>query len=105
MILFCSVSFLGYGLSCLFTKHMVLEFERYGLAHFRAATGILQILASIGLIIGIAVPQIGGISALGLALQMLCGLGVRLKIGDPMWRCMPAAGYLLLSGHIATQLL
>jgi hypothetical protein len=103
--LFCSVSFFGYGLSCLFSRHMVAEFERYGLARFRTLTGALQVLAATGLLVGLQIPVIGGIAAAGLALQMACGLGVRVRIGDPWFRCLPAAGYMILCGYLATQLL
>ncbi|MGC6425198.1 MAG: DoxX family protein [Lentimonas sp.] len=105
LILFCSVSFLFYGLSCLFAKQMVLEFERYGLARFRALTGALQLLASTGLLIGLELPMLGGTAAAGLAAQMACGLAVRVKIGDPWWRCLPAAGYMLLCTYLAAELL
>jgi hypothetical protein len=105
LIIFCAVSFLGYGLSCLFSKHMVLEFSRYGLPKYRVLTGVLQILAAIGLFAGLAASPLGGIAAAGLALQMACGLGVRVKIGDPWWLCTPAAFFMVICGYLATQLL
>lgn len=105
LLLLCSLSFLGYGLSCLFSPHMRGEFRRYGLSDYRRLTGVLQLLAACGLAIGIALPWIGGIAAAGLALQMACGLGVRIKIGDPWFSCLHAATYMLLCGWLAVQLL
>jgi hypothetical protein len=84
---------------------MVKEFDRYGLAVYRIPTGVLQILAAVGLLVGLEVPVVGGVSALGLALQMACGLGVRISIKDAWFRCLPAAGYMLVCGLLATRLL
>lgn len=104
-MLFCAVSFCLYGWSCLKTQYMVDEFKRYGLARFRKLTGNLQLLGATGLIIGLLIPAIGGLAAAGLSLQMACGLGVRVKIKDNWFRCLPAICYMILCGWIATQLL
>lgn len=105
LLIVCALSFLGYGLSCLFSPHMVVEFRRYGLRDYRRVTGILQLLAACGLTVGLALPWVGGVAAAGLALQMACGLGVRIKIGDPWFKCLPAATYMLLCGWLAVRLL
>ncbi len=104
-ILFCALSFYLFGWSCLKTEFMVAEFERYGLANFRELTGKLQLLGATGLIVGLLIPQIAGLAAAGLSLQMASGLGVRIKIKDNWFRCLPAAFYMLVCGWIATQLL
>jgi len=101
--LFCAVSFIGYGASCLTTAHMVREFERYGLPQYRKLTGILQFLAAAGLLVGFWFPLIGAVAAGGLALQMLVGFGVRLKIRDPFLLCIPAFAYLLISAWLCVQ--
>jgi hypothetical protein len=105
IILFCALSFLGYGVSCLFAAHMVAEFERYRLARFRFLTGLLQVLAAVGLLIGLKIPVVAGIAAGGLALQMACGLGVRIRIKDPWYLCLPAATYMLLCSYLAVTLI
>ena len=105
IIIFCALSFMGYGTSCLFAAHMVAEFERYRLARFRLLTGLLQVMASVGLLIGLKLPVFAGIAAGGLALQMACGLGVRVKIGDPWYLCVPAAFYMLLCSYLAVTLI
>ena len=84
---------------------MVAEFKRYRLARFRKLTGKLQLLGATGLLVGLFVPVIGGLAAAGLSLQMACGLGVRIRIGDAWFRCLPAIIYMLVCGWIATQLL
>lgn len=102
---FCALSFFGYGISCLFSPHMVTEFERYKLARFRVLTGALQVIASIALAIGYFIPLVAGLSAGGLALQMACGLGVRIRIGDNWVQCLPATSYMLVCGWLAVKLL
>ena len=104
-MLFCAISFYLYGWSCLNTEYMVAEFKRYRLANFRKLTGKLQLLGATGLMVGLLIPAIGGLAAAGLSLQMACGLGVRIRIGDSWFRCLPAIIYMIACGWIATQLL
>ena len=104
-MLFCALSFIAYGLGCLGTQRMAREFRRYRLSGYRVLTGRLQLLGAAGLLVGFALPMIGGLAAGGLSLQMACGLGVRIRLGDPWLQCVPAAFYMLLCGWIATQLL
>ena len=104
-LLFCVVSFLGYGLSCLLTARMSREFERYGLVRFRILTGLLQVAGALGLLGGLRFPLIGAAAAGGLALLMLLGFGVRLKIRDGIVRSLPALLYLALSAWLCTQFL
>jgi hypothetical protein len=104
-MLFCAISFIAYGLSCLSTQRMVTEFARYRLSRYRVLTGRLQLLGAAGLLVGFASPVIGGLAAGGLSLQMACGLGVRIRLRDPWLQCVPATLYMLLCGWIATQLL
>jgi len=77
-----SLSFLIFGTLCLNAPYIVAEFERYSMPGVRTLTGVLQILAAAGLLIGLWVPKLGLLGALaaaGLALQMLVGLGVRIR--------------------------
>jgi hypothetical protein len=84
---------------------MVVEFQRYGLSKFRKMTGILQLMAACGLVIGLYIPWLGGIAACGLTLQMACGLVVRIRIKDAWYLCIPAGSYMLLCGWLAIRLL
>ncbi|MGB0416677.1 MAG: DoxX family protein [Coraliomargarita sp.] len=105
LLLFCAISFLAYGASCLLSEHMQTEFDRYGLARYRTLTGLLQLAAAGGLLLGLLVPWIGGLAAAGLSLQMACGLGVRVRIRDPWIRCTPAAAFMIICGLLAVRLL
>ena len=104
--LFCSLSFLGYGISCLTSKYMEREFVRFELKGYQRITGILQISGAIGLLVGIYLPVIGLLAALGLAIQMLLGVIVRIKIRDGFARSLPAFLYMcanvyLVGAHFA----
>lgn len=95
-----SLSFFGYGILCLTAPYMVAEFDRYGMPAVRTLTGVLQIFAAAGLLIGLSVPKLGALAATGLALQMIVGIGVRIRIEDSFIQCLPAAFYLLVNAFI-----
>tara|TARA_Y100000385_G_scaffold205968_1_gene213434 strand:- start:2962 stop:3306 length:345 start_codon:yes stop_codon:yes gene_type:complete len=101
---FCLISafaFMVYGLCCIFSGHMVVEFERYRLARFRMLTGYLQILGAIGLLVGfLFIPAAGLVAALGLSVQMLLGFGVRLLIRDSLLQCIPSFGFMLINAGL-----
>ena len=84
---------------------MATEFARYGIPQFRVLTGILQLVAALGLLVGFFYPWIGALAAGGLSLQMACGLIVRIRIKDSIIQCLPAMFYLLLCAWLAKQFL
>ena len=94
--LFCALSFLGYGVSCLFSPRMVVEFDRYRLRKYRVLTGVLQVLGGAGLLLGILYDPVGMLAAAGLSLLMLAGFITRLKIRDPLLLCLPSLAYMAL---------
>ena len=94
---FSAVSFLFFGIGCLASGRMAREFQRYGLARYRKTTGLLQLAGTGGLTLGFAEPIFGMIAAGGLALQMLLGIGVRLKIRDSLLQASPAILYCALN--------
>jgi hypothetical protein len=103
--IFCLLSFCLYGFRCALTAHMTAEFARYGIPQFRVLTGILQLVATLGLLVGFCYPWIGALAAGGLSLQMACGLIVRIRIKDSIIECAPAAFYLVLCASLAKQLI
>ena len=98
--LFSALSFLLYGTTCLTTAHMRREFARYGLPRQRVLTGILQLLGAVGLLAGLVFPPLGQWAAGGLALLMVLGFGVRLKIRDSLLQALPAFFYLVLALYL-----
>jgi hypothetical protein len=101
VVLFTSLSFFGYGFGCLFAKRMAVEFGRYGLSRLRALIGILEIAGAAGLLVGQALPWIGFLAACGLALLMVAGVAVRVRIRDTIVQTAPAALYAILSLYLA----
>ncbi|KRP37411.1 MAG: hypothetical protein ABS34_02860 [Opitutaceae bacterium BACL24 MAG-120322-bin51] len=100
------VSFFCYGASCVFSAHMVVEFQRYGLAPFRLLTGYLQILGATGLLLGLlASPAIGLIASIGLSVQMLLGFCVRIRIRDNIGQCLPSFIYMWINAGLALEFL
>ncbi len=101
LLYFTIVSFLFFGTTCLFSKHLRLEFTRFGLNTLqRLLTGFLQLAGAIGLIAGIYYVKIGIAASAGLALLMLAGFIVRLRIKDGIYKSSPAFIYLFLSSVI-----
>jgi len=100
--LFDLLCFFGYGFSCLFSNKMKAEFVRFGLAQYRSLTGILQVAGGTGLIAGFYYEPLTPLSSLGLALLMFLGVGVRIKIHDPVITIIPAFVFMGLNFLIFT---
>lgn len=94
--LLSAAAFLYYGVFCIVSDSMVLEFERYGLPHLRVLVGALEVAGAIGLL----VPSLDTYAASGLCLLMLAGIATRVRIGDPWVAMIPAAALLLLNAWI-----
>jgi uncharacterized membrane protein YphA (DoxX/SURF4 family) len=69
---------------------MSAEFERYQLSSMRKLIGFLEIAGGIGILFGFFYQPLLTLSALCLALLMLCALLVRIKIQDKFVSCLPA---------------
>lgn len=101
LILFSAVSFLGYGSACFLSSYMKREFDRYRLGSQRKLVGGLQLCAALGLLAGFGEPWIGRAAATGLALMMLVGVGVRIKIKDTLTQTIPALIYLAVNAYLS----
>jgi len=91
------IAFLYYGLSVLFANAMVKEFERYGLPQFRKLVGVLEVLGSLGLLVGYLVPSLVVAASGGLALLMALGVGIRFRSGDSLGDALQALAMLLVN--------
>lgn len=106
LVVFSTISFLFFGISCFLTTYMRQEFVRYGLTKQRELIGVLQILGAIGLSLGYVYLSILGIvSAIGLSLLMILGFIVRLKIKDTLVLAAPSIIYAIINAFIAIALL
>ncbi len=100
LVLFSGISFITYGSLLFVSTEMQNEFKRFGLEKFTTLTGILELLGGIGLLVGLKVGFILLISSGGLALLMLLGFGVRLKIKDGFWLSFPSLFFMLLNLYV-----
>lgn len=99
---FSGSCFLFYGVSCLCSTHMSKEFKRFGIPQFQKLTGILQILGGLALLIGCwQFPLVAFIGAAGLALLMLLGSVVRIKVKDSFLQSSPAFIFTILNSYLA----
>jgi hypothetical protein len=99
-ILISSLSFFGYAVSYFTSPHMKKEFKRFGLEKLGFLTIVLELFGATGLIVGIIFNPILVISSLGLALLMLTGLIVRIRLKDNIWISLPAFFYMGLNTYI-----
>ena len=79
---------------------MKSEFERFGLAHFRLMTGILEVLGGSGLLIGLWWPPAMLMASAGLTALMVLGVGVRLRLKDSAAETAPALVLMLVNLYI-----
>ena len=84
-------AFFFFGLLCLFSVEMQLEFQRYGLAKYRKIVGSFEVLGAIGLLGGYFYQPFILPSSLGLAILMLLGTYTRIRIKDSFIQTLPAA--------------
>ncbi|NRA93044.1 MAG: DoxX family protein [Psychroserpens sp.] len=103
---FSGLSFIYFGFSCLYSRFITSEFERYGLPKYRKLTGFLQLMGAFGLLIGIQLSEVLLIvSATGLSVLMLAGFIVRIRIKDHFIKSSPAFIYFVINLLIALKAL
>ena len=100
LTLLSSTAFLIYGVICLTSRRMRGEFERFGLGRLRVLTGVLEVLGGAGLLVGTLWRPALWLSSGGLALLMLVGVGVRVKVRDGVWQTSPALLLMLVNIYI-----
>ncbi len=100
LVLFSGVSFIIYGTLLFISTEMRNEFKRFELEKFTALTGILELLGGIGLLVGLKVGFILLVSSGGLALLMLLGFGVRIKVKDGFWFSFPSLFFMILNLYV-----
>ena len=99
-LLTSSLSFFAYAISYFTSPNMKKEFKRFGLEKLGFLIILLQIIGATGLLVGLKFNLILSISSLGLALLMLSGLIVRIRLKDSIWISLPALFYMLLNTYI-----
>ncbi|MFV8336293.1 DoxX family protein [Flavobacterium sp. RSP29] len=100
LIFFSASSFLIYGIAYFVSTNMKNEFKRFGLEKFGILTAVLELTGALGLFIGFQNHTILVFASGGLALLMLLGVGVRIKMKDSLLVSLPAFFYFLLNVYI-----
>jgi uncharacterized membrane protein YphA (DoxX/SURF4 family) len=100
--LISAAAFFFYGVHCLVSPSMGVEFERYGVPKLRVLTAVLEIVGALGLLLG-PTPQWVGAAATGLCALMIAALIVRVRIEDPWHLMLPAFILLLGNGWLAAR--
>lgn len=76
------------------------EFDRFRLSRYATLTGTLELMGGIGLLVGLKFNIILLLSSGGLALLMLLGFGVRLKMKDRFWLTFPSLFFMIINSYI-----
>ena len=95
-----AVAFLFYGVVCLSSPRMEVEFQRYGLARYRMLVGALEFLGAVGLLVGYFNRPVLIVAAAGLALTMMMGIATRIRVGDSLFQTLPAIVLLILNAFV-----
>lgn len=99
------MSFLYYAVACIYSKRIVEEFIRYGVPQFRQFIGLMEVLGALGLLFGYLFPLVQILAAAGLALLMLLGYLLRIKIRDSFIQILPALVFMILNLFVLQQLI
>lgn len=99
-ILISSLSFFAYAFSYFKAPHMKDEFKRFGLEKLGLTITLLEIIGALGLLVGLKIYFVLIISSFGLALLMLAGIIIRIKVKDGIWVTLPAFFYMVLNTYI-----
>lgn len=94
------VAFVVYGVLCLGSPSMEAEFVRFGLSRFRVLTGVLEVLAGVGLLVGIRWSPALWLSAGVTALLMLGVVTTRGVMGDRPGAIAPALILCVVNGYL-----
>ena len=97
ILLFSALSFIIYGVSSFYSKRMISEYLRWGCQNYRALIASLQLLAGIGLLLGIVYPLLLSLVSSSLTLMMLVAIFVRIRINDTLINTLPAVFYAVLN--------
>ena len=100
LIFFSATSFLIYGIAYFVSTNMKNEFKRFGLEKYGILTAVLELTGAFGLFVGIQNYTVLVFASGGLALLMLLGVGVRIKMKDSLLVSLPAFFYFLLNSYI-----
>lgn len=90
--------FLMAGFTKLGAKQQVQAFEHYGYPQwFRVVTGVVELVAAVGLLAGIWYPHLAPLAGLLLAVTMLGAVITHMRVQDPAKATIMPLAFLVLS--------
>lgn len=101
--IFNGLSFLLFGAGCFLSGRAKREFVRYRMANYRVFVGVSQIVLGLLLLLSSHSKYLLFLSSTSLAVMMAVALVVRIKIGDQLFKCLPAIFYLVVSGALVAS--
>lgn len=104
---FLGIAFVGVAIPKLTgQQRMVDEFKRWGYPDtIRTATGAVELLSGVLLLVGIAVPALAITGALLIIFAMIGALATHLRARDPIAKWLPAAVLLALTLTLVISML
>ena len=97
LILISSFSFLVYSFRSIFSRAMIHEYSRWGVKNLRILIVLLQLIGSIGLLLGIYNLTLLFLSSFLLTIMMIFAIFVRINIKDSIIETLPAIFYAILN--------
>ena len=109
LCLISAFSFLVYGITCLTSKKMELEFIRFGMPNFRVFTAINQLISASLIFFGLFfnenflalkipyTPILVLLGALNLLVQMIVVTIIRIIFKDSLIETLPAIFYMIIN--------
>ena len=97
ILLFSAISFIFYGISSFYSNRMISEYERWGYKKFRKIIASLQLIAGVGLLIGLYFPLLLTVVSALLTIMMITAIFVRIRIKDNIINILPAILYSILN--------
>lgn len=95
-----SLSFFIYFISYFTSPFMKNEFKRLDLERMGLLTILLELIGSVGLLVGFSYEPILLAASGGLSLLMFFALLFRYKSKDTLWVSLPALFYMILNAYI-----
>ena len=98
--IFSALSFLYYSLDSLYSTRMINEYVRWGYGNQRRLISFLQILASLGLLLGLYYKILLSIVSFFLVVMMIFAMITRIKVKDSILKIFPSFFYILINTYI-----
>ena len=96
-LFFSAISFILYGISSFLSKRMISEYERWGYQNFRIQIACSQVLAGVGLLVGLSFPILLTLVSCLLTIMMVVAIFVRISINDSIINTLPAIFYVIIN--------